>query len=211
MDAHRRAKRASAAEARVLDRDMSREALYGEHSRQPSENRPNLTPPHVEVWHQPTPRRRRRAATGPRAITGLCLIASATAIGCGGGSGPAPSPAPPASPSAVVRAYVTALNSHDTARARKLMTPEWAGVVSRQVDGWFTNLVRIQALRIGRPRSDRAVGSARHHRFVLYVPVTFNLSQKKQTSMRNGPTTWGYVLVRDQRSARWQIDGDGAG
>ena len=79
------------------------------------------------------------------------------------------------------------------------------------MDSPLTNWLSVADVRVGTPRRGEAVGSARRHRWVRYVPVTFVLHQRREVSMRDGPTTWGYVLVRDAASDPWLIDDQGTG
>ena len=139
--------------------------------------------------------------------TGVLVATTAIALtGCGGG---APAPSASDTPREVVQAFITALDRHDTDRAVALLTPlqrEW-------VNGWLTNVVSIRDVTIGTPldRSGTNLASAERHRFVLDVPVEFTLQQKREVSMVNGRTVWGYVLVRDRETDPWLIDDQGTG
>ena len=153
-------------------------------------------------------RRARGRVAGPAAVVLLpCLLA-----GCGSATSDARHVALPAAgapPARVVAAYVAALDAHDVATAKALMTPRFRQLVEHQVDSWFTNTVSIRRLKTGAPYAVPGVGSSVRRRFVRYVPVQFDLEQRRQVSMRNGPTVWGYVLVRDRPPGRWLVDGVG--
>jgi hypothetical protein len=139
----------------------------------------------------------------------LLLFVSGSGASAGRDTRQVPRPPADASPQRVVAAYVAALDAHDLRTARALMTPRFREDVGRQVDSWFSNVVTMRRLRIGRPLRDRHLASARRHRFVLYLGVEFDLQQGRELSMRNGPAVWGYVLVRDRPGARWLVDEDG--
>jgi hypothetical protein len=49
---------------------------------------------------------------------------------------------------------------------------------------------------------------------VVNVPVTFDLSWRpfhNDGSMREGPTTWGYLMVRDSADSPWRVFSEGVG
>jgi hypothetical protein len=118
-------------------------------------------------------------------------------------------PARDAGPRQVVAAYVAALSAHDIATAKALMTSGFAHGVESAVDSRFTNTLAITHLRMGAVEPGGDHESARRYRYVLYVPVEFDLRQRRQVSMRDGEAVWGYVLVRNSGNARWLIDEDG--
>jgi hypothetical protein len=137
------------------------------------------------------------------AVVAVALLAS----GCGGHHRAAQLPPVTANPQRVVTAYVNALDAHDVRTARALLTPAHARLVASEVDSWFTNVKSITHLRVSRPTIDRSAPPAMH----AAVSVHFVLDQYKQESMPNGPTDWGYTLVRNGPNQRWLIDGEGMG
>ena len=111
----------------------------------------------------------------------------------------------------MVRAYITALDSHDIPKARALLTPAHAQDVDREVDSWFTNVVSIKHLRTNRPYNDVFDARQRHYRSCVGLGVRFDLEQHEALSMPNGTTTWGYILCRNSSSKPWRIADEGTG
>jgi hypothetical protein len=116
-----------------------------------------------------------------------------------------------ASPQRVVAAYVAALDAHDIPTARALLTPAHARVVEGEGDSWFRNVVSITNLHMNRPYNDAYDARQRHYRFGVSIGVQFVLQQHRAMSMPNGPTVWGYILVRNSRRQRWLIADEGSG
>ena len=136
------------------------------------------------------------------------MLAVMLATGCSGSRSRSVSlPPVTANPQRVVTAYVNALDAHDVRTARALLTPAHARLIASEVDSWFTDVKSIKHLRMSRPTIDRA--DPRSMRAA--VSVHFVLDQYKAESMPNGPTNWGYTLVRQAANQRWLIDGEGMG
>ena len=115
-----------------------------------------------------------------------------------------------ATPEQVVRAYVDALNTKDVATARHMLTARRASVVAGDADSWFTNVESITDVRVGTARPEPLQGTAAQgYRHAIFVSVDFTLQQKHEYSMPNGPTVWGYVLVRNSAKERWLIVDEG--
>ncbi|MEY2469107.1 MAG: hypothetical protein QOF21_1805 [Actinomycetota bacterium] len=125
-------------------------------------------------------------------------------VGCGKDS---PKTNRDASPHEVVAAWITALNDHDTAAARKLLSADEARNVESQVDSWLRNVKRIDNVKFV---GDREPSNPTYESFVE-VSVTFDLEQIKESSMMNGDTVWGYQLGRHSPDEPWLIVGQGAG
>ncbi|MDX6204448.1 MAG: hypothetical protein QOF39_505 [Frankiales bacterium] len=160
----------------------------------------------------------RRAA---RSLLLPVAFALVVATGCASGT-PAPtgsaapgtvtSPAGGASPQDVVRAYLAALNAHDVATATRLLTAEHAHLVASEVDSWFTNVRSITAVEVGYSVPESGAGSGSlgaGYAHVVRVGATFNLHQKDASSMQNGRTDWGYLLVRNADTQPWLIADEG--
>ncbi|MBG0827537.1 hypothetical protein HS041_07145 [Planomonospora sp. ID67723] len=113
-----------------------------------------------------------------------------------------------ASPQAVVSAYIDAINAHDSAAGRKLSTPSFA---ERQ-ESLFDD-AKFSHVRIGAPRPERdyAAPDDGSYREAVYVPVEFVLRHSDEGSMPNGPTVWGYTLVRADAGRPWRIIDNGVG
>ena len=136
---------------------------------------------------------------------------------------PAPSsilPPPSSPPDVTVNLYLEALNGHNTALAEQLLEPARRTVVEQLVDSMLTNVVSLTDVRITHVTMlpvDReahlATGMASPPATPrpAVVSVTFNLHQKRQISMTDGPTVWGYTVVRRNSASRWLIAGEGVG
>ena len=145
------------------------------------------------------------------------LVAAAALVplaGCGVGTSPVASSTEPSrhtGPREVVSAYLAALDAGDASAALQLATPRFQAELKGEVDSPLTNWVSVADVRVGTPREDDALASARRYRLVLNVPVNFALRQREEVSMRDGKTTWGYVVVRQDPSDAWLIDDQGVG
>ena len=143
----------------------------------------------------------------------VALVAVPVALAARQDTGPrARVAAPPAGATAeeVVRAYVAALDARDVETARSLVTPHHAAQVERSEDSWYRNVVSITDLRVRPPVAQTGRGSqAEGYREVVFVPVTFDLRQRKQQSLPDGETPWGYLLARNAPSERWVIVDEG--
>lgn len=115
-----------------------------------------------------------------------------------------------ASPEQVVRLYLDALSVKDVDTAAHLLTPQRARDLSGAADSWFTNINSLTDVRVGTARPEPLQGTAaRGYHHATFVPVDFTLQQKHEYSMPNGPTAWGYVLVRNSAKERWLIVDEG--
>jgi hypothetical protein len=172
-----------------------------------------LTPAKYEGQAAPTSR------PDPIAASVAALVALVAMVGCGQSSTAAlPSRRPaatqatrPAAPD-VVRAYLAALNTHDITTAASLLTSRHAHLVEAEADSWFTNVISIVDVKTGaaaEQTGDRASPYTAGYRDVVRVGVTFTLEQKHVASMDNGPTSWGYVLVRNSDAQPWLIADEG--
>lgn len=113
-----------------------------------------------------------------------------------------------ASPEAVVRAYVAAINRHDLATVLALQTAQHA-VDFNQDDG-FSNIISISKLTISPARDESSsYAAAREYRQVVQVPVEFDLRQHRVESRPNGRIPWGYLLARNSDSQPWRILDEG--
>jgi hypothetical protein len=136
---------------------------------------------------------------------GVCLLVLMLAPGCSGaGHKRVLLPPVSAGPQRVVAAYVTALSDHDLHTARALLTRAHARDVEGEEDSWFRNVRSITHLHVNRPWIDQKSTHA-------VVGVRFVLDQYKVESMENGPTVWGYMLVRKSPKNRWLIEDEGLG
>lgn len=139
-----------------------------------------------------------------RRLAAIVLLAIVLLAACHDG-GNVPLASKSADPASVVRAFVAALSARNIDTAKRMMTPTEAERVARSPDSWFTNVKSIKNLSMEKSQPDRRSG----HRQAVFVPVEFDLQQRQMTSMPNGRTVWGYVLVRDTDSDPWLIDDQG--
>lgn len=114
-----------------------------------------------------------------------------------------------ASPEAVVRAYVAAINRHDLATTTALLTAQAANNFNQ--DDSFSNIISISHLTISPARNESSsYAASRGYRQVVHVPVEFQLRQHRVESMPDGHTFWGYLLARNSDSQPWRILDEGA-
>ncbi|MEV4455965.1 DUF4829 domain-containing protein [Microbispora sp. NPDC049633] len=140
------------------------------------------------------------------AVVGLTLVA-----GCRNGETKTSLP-DSASPRQVVAAYLDAINAHDVEAGRRLSTRRFAER-EENVTGSLFDDAELSDVKIEVPRPEPGYGSRNggRHREAVYVPVSFTLRHSDDVSMPNGPTVWGYVLVRAGEDEPWRIDDAGVG
>ncbi len=113
-----------------------------------------------------------------------------------------------ASPEHVVRSHLDALDAHDCGAAASLMTRRarsgsWCGDVAGVTDIQVTG-------RHPKRQHDPPPGS----RQTVTIDVTFGLSWRpfhSDDSLGEGPTEWGYSLVRSSPHDPWRISDQGTG
>lgn len=116
-----------------------------------------------------------------------------------------------ATPEQVVRAYLEALNAHDCETAQAVSTDtakDGAKSWCEHVD----SLTNIDVRKHVPGRSEDSGVPARDQ--VADVAVSFNLKWRplhNDGSMDEGPTPWGYLLVRTAADAPWRIFNQGLG
>lgn len=121
-------------------------------------------------------------------------------------------PLPEAPPTTVVRSYLSALNAHDVATAKALLQPHWRAIVTGEDDSPLTNIRNITNVRVGTPQPELPTLRGPYKRWeTVYVPVRFDLQQYRVVSMRNGRTSWGYVVGRPDSVSPWRIVNEGVG
>lgn len=116
-----------------------------------------------------------------------------------------------AAPEVVVRTYLAAMNAHDCHTAEALSTGNGVQETHLWCDdlGSLGNVTVHQHLRenprwSGLPASDE----------VMNVPVDFDLRWRAfhdDGSLAEGPTPWGYLLVRHNAEQPWRIFDQGQG
>ena len=72
-------------------------------------------------------------------------------------------------------------------------------------------ITHVTALPVGPELTLELDGIPAGYTEAAVVSVTFNLHQKRQISMTDGPTVWGYTVVRRNSASRWLIAGEGVG
>lgn len=129
-------------------------------------------------------------------------------------------PTTDASPEQVVAAYVEALDSHDcdtaeelTAASKSTSAARWCRNVSRLADVRVSDAIS-EASEFSDPSGLRSSSNQMASREVMYVPVTFDLRWRIfhfDSSMSEGPTSWGYRLERGSPNDPWRIFDEGNG
>ncbi len=147
--------------------------------------------------------------------TPLLVIAALNAAllsACGGSPGDTLTPGTATvdastSPEDVVRTYLGALQEGDEAAAAALTTQPYSGR-----DAWAADPPTIEDVEVSEAITQPAAGAdgavgeshAQEHAQAVLVPVTFEL-RGADTSMPDGPTAWGYTVVRDGDTEAWRI------
>lgn len=120
-------------------------------------------------------------------------------------------PANDASPEAVVRALTEALNAHDCRTASAVVTTTARSAIA----GWCKDVGRLADVRVRHHTVERPRRSGRHaSEEVARVGVRFTLDWRllhSDVSMPEGPTVWGYLLVRASADAPWRVFEQGTG
>lgn len=147
-------------------------------------------------------------------VVGLAAAATSLAAVIAGAAGASTErvalPPRDASPVAVVRAYVAALNAEDGRTVRTLregpLAESWLGNVDHISDLHVTGVFEEKPQWSGLPPETR----------VVRVGVRFNLdrtiwSSFVDPSLEERPTGWGYLLTQDSANGRWVIFDEGTG
>lgn len=157
-----------------------------------------------------------RTAASAVLAAALIVVVALVATACGdddgaaAGSTGATTTAPSLeSPTAVVTAYLSALQAGDIDAARALTTDRFAEETDAAEDSWYHQDVQFSNISLGDP--EKASGSATASRFAnaVYVPARFDLTQSDPVSLPNGATVWGFTLGRSSDTEPWKIDGSG--
>ena len=108
-------------------------------------------------------------------------------------------------PQDVVRSYLGALQERDESAAASLTTGPCA-----TGNAWAADPPRIEDVEVSPAVPESTTGTAGEgYAEAVFVPVTFDLHGADET-MPDGPTSWGYVLVRDSGAEPWRIAGAGS-
>jgi hypothetical protein len=113
-----------------------------------------------------------------------------------------PVPPPTAAPGKVGRAYLRALDAHDSATAYALSAPDFRGTTA----GWLSSTASITAIWIGKVQYHPKSPLGQRYE----VPVAFRYAAhwwKQDPSFPDGNEQWGYQLVYTH--GRFLIDDDG--
>lgn len=120
-------------------------------------------------------------------------------------------PAVEATPEQVVGAYLDALNAHDCETAEALAIDG----AQDSAKAWCEDIGSLTAVEVADATMDRPEDSGHSAtEVVARVPVAFNLTWRPlhgDVSMAEGPTTWGYLLIRDSSDSAWRIVDQGVG
>lgn len=120
-------------------------------------------------------------------------------------------PADDASPEQVVTAYLAALDGHDCDTAEALVTSD----ASFGAASWCHDVAHLTDVEVReRTTEDPALSGRPAPEEVADVSVSFDLDWRPfhdDVSMEEGPTAWGYLLVRETPDAPWRIFDEGLG
>ena len=136
---------------------------------------------------------------------GVAVVLSAAALtGCSGPPGGTGSPevdsvSAETSPEDVVRSYLGALQDDDESAAAALTTAPYS-----ERDPWADDPPTIEDVEVSGAMSDPSGRAATGYVHSVYVPVTFTLHGADET-MSDGPTAWGYRVVRNTDAEVWKI------
>ncbi|WP_432512272.1 hypothetical protein [Kineococcus sp. SYSU DK001] len=104
-------------------------------------------------------------------------------------------------PEDVVRSYLGALQEDDESAAVSLTTAPYS-----ERDSWAGDPPSIEDVEVLDAVAESPEGTAAEGRYeqAVYVPVRFTLHGADE-SMPDGPTAWGYQLVRNTDAEAWKI------
>lgn len=137
-------------------------------------------------------------------LAAAVVLSTAALTACGGPAGDtrsteADSVSASTSPEDVVRSYLGALQDDDESAAVALTTALYS-----ERDSWAGAPPTIEDVEVSEAMSDPSGQAATGFAQSVYVPVKFTLHGAGET-MPDGPTTWGYRVVRDTDSEAWKI------
>ncbi|MBD5787486.1 hypothetical protein IF650_15040 [Cellulosimicrobium terreum] len=154
------------------------------------------------------PKTRRVAVATAAATAALALTATVVVLVRPLPVTPVALPPDDAAPEQVVDAYTRALAGHDCATASALRTPAGSST-------WCADVAALTEVQVGAGTvEDPAWSGHTPDQTVVNVPVTFDVEWRAfraDGSMDEGPTTWGYLLVRDTTTDPWRIVDEGVG
>jgi len=153
--------------------------------------------------------RARRTTLLAVAATATLAVATAVVVLAPLPGTPVARPADDAAPEDVVHAYTAALAAHDCDTVRALRAP------SAHPSPWCEALSSLTDVSVGAPLPQDARGAGLPATAdVVQVPVTFTVDWRPfrdDGSLDEGPTTWGYVLVRETARDPWRVADEGVG
>lgn len=115
-----------------------------------------------------------------------------------------PLPSDSATPEEVVATYLRAVDAHDCATAQALTTSDARDIAT----GWCREVADLADIEVGDALPDS------RRRGTTDVEVSFDLDWRlfhDDGSLPEGPTTWGYILVRRTPDGPWRITDQGTG
>jgi hypothetical protein len=146
--------------------------------------------------------------------TGLLLVAAVGAgavyvYATGRQTAEVAGPSADATPEVVVATYVEALDAGDCAAAVALTLPEHAPAAR----SWCRHVQSLSNAEVHTHliEDDPTTSGRKADEQVVYVPVSFDLNWRplhSDGSMSEGPTSWGYLLVKGSEGA-WRIYDEG--
>lgn len=160
-----------------------------------------------KLRHQVLPRAVAAAVVVAAVTGGLHFVGGSDAVLLPASNAPSYTPSASTSPEDVVRTYLQALHRHDESTARALETSRFTGR-----SDWAEDPPQIDDIEVGTSlRQDPTGTAAEGHAQAVFVPVTFTLHGAGDETMPDGPTSWGYLLMRDGDQEPWLIQDNGDG
>ena len=149
----------------------------------------------------------RRAAT--TLVLAVWLLATPACVSSSRGVSMPPASAPPM---AVLRTYLSALNTHNVRLARALLDPNWRALMGARWDEMAANDRRIGnvQLQLAAPAAtawDPRTKVGYVDRYDLQVNFDLQVYDPNATDRR--PHAYGYTLIRANPTAPWRLAGEG--
>ena len=117
-----------------------------------------------------------------------------------------------ASPVAVLRTYLEALDAHDFVTARALLDPHWRSLLGTRWDEMAANVRHIGNVRLQLAvPEDTALDPRTETGYVdrYDLQVNFDLQVYNPNAIDRRPHAYGYTLIRVSPAAPWRLVGEG--
>jgi hypothetical protein len=136
----------------------------------------------------------------PVAVIALLLSA------CGGTSTPA---ARHATPERIVALFIAALDAHDKAAARPLLTPTFARYALDQSGSWFNDSLKITRLRTSKPWSESAAARSQGYKYGKVVNARFVIEPLHSGATPKEVSVENFYLMANSTNGPWLIGAEG--